>query len=182
MTYNQDREFKFPQGQDVQGTPQTPSKLSLFDYDNPDIKFAAIRAKEIIRISGADVTVYPRVKKFDYDRTWDEDPNPLYGSGRKFRAYFAPKPTEAVMTMAGVDAPNQMNIVFAKQDVVEIFQDRFLIPGDIIDAPYGGSILKPRKYRIINAQDTGNFKYVWLYITCTCETIPDDKTIDVTHR
>ena len=182
MAFGDNNGPQYPQGQNELGTPQVQGKHKLFDYDSPDIKLASLRAKEMISISGADVTVYPRIKKFDYDKTWEEDPNPLYGSGRKLKAFFVPKPTEAIITMAGIDAPNQMSIVFSRQDVIEIFGDRYVIPGDIIDAPYGGSVLKPRKYRIINAQDTGNFKYVWMYITCVCETIPDDITIDITHK
>ena len=156
--------------------------IQLHDAGSADHILAGSIAKEIVNIAGGDVTVYPRTSSEHYDDVWEEDPDPTYGSGHHLKAWFAPQPIEAQLTPWGVDAPNQTKVSFSKEQVFKEFGQRMIRIGDIIELPYGGSGIKPDRFRVLNAADAGNFKYNWLYWTCQVENITNDETIDIDHK
>jgi hypothetical protein len=143
------------------------------------VTLAKRNAKEIVNICGANVIIYARTKNENYDVVWNEDPAPTYHAGKHLKGYFAPQPVAVTLTPFGADAPNAMTVVFCREEIIELFSDRMLIPGDIIEVPYGGSLVKPDRFRITNASDTGNFRYIWLYVTCNVETITDERALDI---
>lgn len=167
---------------------QRHTLIQQHDPDSQDMAYANRVAQEIINISGASVIVYPRMNNEDYDKVWEEDPHPTYGSGHHIKAYFAPQPLATELTPWGVDTPNQTDVVFARQEVYAEFSSRMIRIGDIIELPYNSLAIAtpvakgPDRYRVLNAFDSGNFRYDWLYFTCKVENITDDTTIDIDHK
>lgn len=157
----------------VQNTP-----IAVHNPDSPDIAQAAKMAEEIINVSGADVEVYMRTDNKDYDAVWDADADPTYWSKIPLKGFFIPKPSETVLTKWGSDTPIKQEIVFSKAVVMAETRDRSLRVGDVIKVPYNTK-LKSDTYRITNVQETGNFRYIWLYINCQVETITGDITVAV---
>jgi hypothetical protein len=180
MLHKFEKEYKDPQPLSTRTEGQIHnSPLSLHRPDNEDVVLAKKAAKEMINISGADVIIYARTKNESYDKVWNEDPAPTYHAGRHLKAYFVPQPTAEQLTPFGIDAPNTTSIAFCREEIVELLGERMLMPGDIIEIPYSGSLIRPDRFRITNAADTGNFRYVWLYITCNAETITNDEVLDI---
>jgi hypothetical protein len=142
---------------------------------------AARIADELVNISGADVVVYVRTDN-NYDEVWEEDPDPTYQAGKPMKAFFVPQPLAVQLTMFGQDAPNQTTAVFARDRVLTQFGKRMLRKGDIIDLPYNSVAVRPGKYRVLSAFDSGNFRYTWLYFSCLCENVVDDKALEVGHK
>ena len=167
------------------------SLLSIYNHGNPDIAYAERLAEEIINISGAWVTVYPRaINSGNRDDIWDEDADPKFHRGVKLKGYFAPKPVAAQMTKWGIDAPNQTSVWFSRANIYKLFGNRMVTEGDIIILPHNtmsviqddnrdGLGTKMDRFRVISASDQGNFKFRWIYWVCACENITGDPTVDV---
>lgn len=156
--------------------------FQMHDQNSADHALAGTLSDEIINISGAAVKVYPRVDSESYDQVYEEEPDPIYGAGRPFKAFFVPQPIAAQLTPFGVDAPNQTTVVFSRAHVEKEFGSRMIRIGDVIELPYSGAALRPDRYRVLNAFDSGNFRYNWLYWSCQVETLTDDITIDIDHK
>lgn len=155
--------------------------VQLHNPESADLATAMQLAREQIAVSGANVLVYIRASNPDRDYVWDEDPNPLYYSPVRLKAFFKPQPLEAELKRWGVDIVNQAEIIFAVQDLHEQWADRMLRAGDVIEVPYNSpNQTGPRYYRIKNASPSGNFRYSWLYYTCMAETLSADATVRVT--
>jgi len=156
--------------------------IQLHDPDSPDMAYAARVAKEIIRISGAHVIVYTRTHNNDVDDVWEEDANPTYRAGKHYKAFFVPEPIKTELTRFGSDTENNVEIVFDREQIYQDFGDRMLHAGDIIEVPYNSAFHRLGKFRILNARDSGNFRYKFLYFTCECQNITDDITINIDHQ
>lgn len=156
--------------------------IQLHDAQSKDHIFSGSIADEIINISGAEVIVYIRTDSESYDEVWEEDADPTYKSGRRMKAYFAPQPIAAQLTPWGVDVENQAVVIFSKEHVYKEFSERMIRIGDIIELPYNASGIRPDRFRVLNAFDSGNFRYNWLYWSCNVENITDDITIDIDHK
>jgi hypothetical protein len=156
--------------------------LQQHDPNSPDMAFANKLAGELIAISGANVTIYLRTNNTDVDVVWEEDADPTYGAGHHLKAYFAPKPLEATLTEYGVDVPNQTEVIFSRAQLYAEVGGRMMRAGDIIVLPYNSLAFNPDKFRVLNAFDSGNFRYDWLYFSCTVENITDDITIDTDNK
>lgn len=152
--------------------------IQLHDDDNVDHDLAAGLANELVNISGAQVSVYIRTDHSSYDNVWEEEPAPTYKSAKRLKAYFVPEPIKSKLTLYGVDVQANITIMFSRSDVFNMFRDRMIRVGDVIDVPYNGAVIQPGKYRVTNAFDMGNFRYKWLYWACHVENITDDITID----
>jgi hypothetical protein len=152
----------------------------LYKAQDPESRDIAVVLKivgEMIRINGANVKFHPRTRNEDIDGVWDEDADPTYWPSKHLSGFFVPQPMEFELTEWGVDTKNQTEVVFAKEDVLNKLE-RTPAPGDIVELPYGSlSLHKPKYYRVNNAQETGNFRYIWLYVTCQVELITGDITI-----
>lgn len=158
------------------------SPLQIHDPDSRDIVLANRLAQELIHISGASVIVYPRTENESYDKVWEEDADPTYKAGIQIKGWFAPKPTETQLRPWGVDIENQTTVVFCRDEVYQLFKKRMIREGDIIELPYDASLRRLDRFRVLNAFDSGNFRYGWLYYSCVVENITDDKNIDIQHR
>jgi hypothetical protein len=158
--------------------------LSIFNHLKPDIGYAERVAEETIHICGAWVTVFARTDNEDFNKVWEEDPDPTYKAGVKLKAFFAPEPLGLELTKWGVDAPLQFQITFARSELLAIFgQARLVRSGDVIDIPYNAiGQVRIRKFRIVDSQDVGSYHYRWLYHRALIENIPDDKALRIDHN
>lgn len=158
---------------------QRNSPLALHDPDSADVKLARLKAREMINISGAEVTVYTRTENADFDSVWDEDPDPTYWAPFGLKGFFKPQPLEAELKQWGAEVINKTEIVFEHAQVNQLLGERMLRPGDVVQLPYNAAMvaLGPKNYRILNATPSGNFRYNWLYLTCQLETLTADITV-----
>lgn len=160
-------------------TEREASTLSVFNPDNPEIRTARSLADEMVNISGAEVKVYLRTDNADYDAVWDEDPDPTYWNMVPMKAFFKPDAVQSELKEWGIDTLNKTDVIFSHRQLHELFGERMLRPGDVIKLPFNAAnnSLSPSTYRIVNATPSGNFKYTWLYFTCSVETITQDVTV-----
>ena len=158
------------------------SLLQVHDPDSPDMTYAANVARELLYKAAANVVVYARTNNSDHDEVWEEDPDPTYGSGKRMKAFFVPQPLEVQLTPWGVDAENKSTVVFILEDIYKEFGQRMVRAGDLIELPYNSVAIKPDRYMILNAFESGNFRYHWLYLSCNVENILDDKVLDIDHK
>lgn len=155
---------------------------SVQDYDSPDIGMVVKMAEETINTSGAEVIVHARTNNGDIDEDWDEDPNPTYENPVIVKGFFVPQPLEQELTKWGVDQVNPVEIVFFRNHVFSQWKNRLLRSGDIIELPYNSATSSPPKYyRVDNAKETGNYRYMWLYVLCQCTLITGDPNIRPAH-
>ena len=152
--------------------------LKVHDPQSNDMAFAMRVAREIIYISGADVYIYPRTPN-SYDNVWEEDADPTYLNRKTLKAYFAPQPTQKQLTPWGVDIENKTTVIFFREDVIKTFGQRMIIEDDIIELPFNTSRQKLDKFRVLNAFDSGQYRYTWLYYSCLVENITNDVAVDV---
>jgi len=138
------------------------------DIDSADIGMVRQITREMIQVNGAAVKIHPRTDNADHDKVFDEDADPTYWPPIDLKAFFVPQPLEYELTLWGVDASNnKTEIVFALDEVVEKLPNRLLRSGDLIEVPYNSqSQQKPKYYAVDNAQEAGNFRYIWLYMKC----------------
>ena len=145
------------------------------DINSSDIALARKIALEMIQVNGAAVLVHRRTDNMDHDKIFDEDPNPTYWKPIHLKGFFVPQPLEYELTLWGVDNKNKAEIVFALDEVVGLSSTRLFRTGDLIEVPYNSqSKQKPKYYAIDNAQEIGNFRYVWLYLKCQTTLIVGD--------
>lgn len=151
----------------------------VHDINAKDIGTVRRIAKEMIYINGGLVKVHARTMNEDVDDIWDEDPDPTYLMPENFKAFFIPQPLEFELTQWGADvANNQTEIAFVLGDVHEKYGERLLRTGDLIEVPYNSvSIHQPKYYYVNNAQESGNFRYIWLYMNCQASLITGDVNI-----
>jgi len=156
---------------------QRNSPIQIHNPESADLKLARSLANEQINVSGAEIKVYIRTNNADYDEVWDEDPDPTYWNPEFMKAYFKPQPIEVELAKWGADTKNKTEVVFSHLQVFDQFGERMLRAGDVIQLPYNAAAISPKNFRIINATPSGNFRYHWLYLTCTVETLAADITI-----
>jgi hypothetical protein len=160
-------------------TEQRHTPLALHDPESADVKLARLKAREMINVSGAEVTVYMRTENADFDSVWDEDPDPTYWNPIQIKGFFKPQPLEAELKQWGAEVVNKTEIVFDHFQIHQLVGDRMLRTGDVIQLPYNAatSAINPKNFRVLNATPSGNFRYTWLYLTCQLETLTADITV-----
>jgi hypothetical protein len=166
------------------------SQLSLFNHDKPDLGYAETMAEELINLSGAWVTVFKKIPKGDNEdkEVWDEDADPLYTSGSDIKAYIKVDTVSYEYTRWGIDNPLKLKIIFSRAAILRKFADKLIVLGDVIRVPYGAAFSmlaqEPRQFffRVLNAYDSGNFMYRWLYYTAMTELLTGDKAIKIRHE
>ena len=158
---------------------QRHTPLAIHDNESADIRMARRQAREIIDISGAEVTVYLRTDNADYDNVWDEDPDPTYWNPIKLKGFFKPQPLEAVLQQWGAEVINKTEMTFDHFEIRQLTGERMIRVGDVIQLPYRASTeaISPKNYRVLNATPSGNYRYTWLYLTCQLETLTADLTV-----
>lgn len=148
------------------------------DPTSPDMSFVENIVNEMFSRSAIGVFVYPRTRNEDINETNDEDPDPTYWNPVSTKAYFSPQPMEFELTRWGVDSKNQLEPTFLRSNILDLFGDRLLQPGDLIQVPYRSlSEQRPKYYRVVNAQESGMYRYQWFYIKCQATLIPGEITI-----
>jgi hypothetical protein len=170
------------------------SLLSSYNHGSPDLAYAERMAEEAVNISGAPIMVYKR-RRNQRDEVWEEDADPTYHKGVRTKGFFVPEPAEISLTRYGVDVPNQTTVVFARAIVLKLFSHRMIAEGDILIVPHntligtqftdmrdGSAENRIDQYRVLKSGDTGNFKYRWLYWSCTVENVTGDQTIQIDFR
>lgn len=166
---------------DKQHTP-----LAVYNHAKGDYACAERLAEETINISGAWVTLFlkePYIDRKGLDDVWDEDPDPIYRQGINLKAWFKVDALNLELTRYGVDTPLQITVVFARAVLSKsVGLERLLTPGDVIEVPYNAPKLKgPARFKVLNAYDSGNWQYRWLYYSAVCELIPGDSSVKPTH-
>lgn len=155
---------------------QRHTAIALHDDESADIKQARRMADEMINVCGGEVVVYVRTDNADYDAVWDEDPDPTYWNPINIKAYFKPQPLQAELAKWGVDTINRTEVVFSHLQIFQRLGKRMLRAGDVLQLPYN-TTNGLTNFRIINATPSGNFRFIWLYLTCQVETLTADVTV-----
>lgn len=158
---------------------QRNTPIAIHDEESVDIKYARRLADEMIFVSGAEVMVFIRTDNEDFDAVFDEDPDPTYFPAVSMKAYFKPEPLQTELAKWGADTPNRTEVIFSHHQILEKFGERMLRQGDVLQLPYNAANLKPKNYRVLNATPSGNFRYIWLYMSCQVETLTADVTVRV---
>jgi len=152
--------------------------IQQHNQQSADLALATRMAREAINIAGGLVEVYEKTENADADDVWDEDPDPTYFAAVQFKAFYSPKPAELAMKKSGPDAPVSTEIIFSAADLMDHFGPRMLRTGDVIKVFYHNlTTVKPEYFSIINATQTGNYRYNWVYFTCVCESTHADITV-----
>ncbi len=161
-------------------TEQLHSPLSIHNTDDdPEVRTARMLADEMVNLSGAEVTIYLRTDNPNYDRVWDEDPDPTYWNPIGLKGFFKPDEFQLELKKWGADSVNKTEINFSHRQIFELTGHRMLRAGDVIKIPYNAATesLCPEYYRVINGTPTGNYKYHWLYYSCKIESLTADATV-----
>lgn len=156
---------------------QLNSMFSLSNQDAPEILTARAEADEMINTCGADIKIYPRTDNADYDKVWDEDPDPTYLTHYNIKAYFKPQVLQHELKKWGFDTNSNTEVVFSHRQLYEKLGNRMLRSGDVLYLPYNAASINPTHYRITSAAPTGQFRYNWLYYTCNVVILKADSTI-----
>ena len=157
------------------GVEQSNPLFRASDVNSSDITLAKKIALEMVQVNGADTLIHMRTNNSDHDKVFDEDPNPTYWNPVSIKGFFVPQPLEYELTLWGVDSANKVEIVFALEQVSDVSPIRLFRVGDLVEVPYRSqSQQKPKYYAIDNAQETGNFRYTWLYLKCQATLIVGD--------
>lgn len=158
--------------------------LSVYNHAKNDLAMAERLAEEAVNVSGAFVTVYvkePYVDREGVEDVYDEDADPIYRPGMKLKAWFKTDTLNVELTRYGVDSPLQLTVVFARAVLAKAMGlERLISVGDIIEVPYNNPRFRgPARFRVVNAYDSGNMHYRWLYFTTVCELIVGDNSLKV---
>lgn len=156
---------------------QRNTPLALHDPDSVEIRLARNLADEVINVSGAELKVFVRTENGDFDAVWDEDPDPTYWNPMLIKGIFKPKPIEVELKKWGAEAINKTEVFFTHRQIYNLLGNRMLRTGDVIQVPFNATPISPKNYRILNATPSGQFRYVWLYLTCTIETLTADISV-----
>lgn len=148
----------------------TPGQgFQVEDYDAADIATARATAAEMMEAQGASINVYVRTNNADIDEVFEEDADPTYENPVPLKAFFTPQPLQQELTLWGVDRPNKVEIVLLRDSVIRHWPNRTLRPGDILEIPYNSVVQSaPKYFQVDNAFDSGNYRFVWLYLSCQC--------------
>jgi hypothetical protein len=180
--YNFDKSERFSQlGSIIDNRPdnsQLNPQQSIYDHNSPDIASAEMTALECIRISGAWVTVLLRSDDHKYDTIWSEDIDPTYYTGYDFKAFVPMKPPEIVLTKFGRDAPTSFDMTFSRAELYGTFGERMIRDGDIIIIPHNSLAIRAKRFRVLHATDSGNFRYRFLYYSVSVENVNRDTSFE----
>lgn len=169
---------------------EVTSKLAIYDDLNPHIAYMEKQALEYIFSSGADLKIYLRVNDLGkVDDVWEEDNEPLYDQPVQLRGQFVPEKMSAALNKWGYESNSKFDVNFSRANLLAHFGVRLVRIGDVIEIPHNtlvqtqnteyidGRFGLANKFRVLDARDTGNFNYRWLYWTCTVELLTGDITV-----
>lgn len=152
--------------------------FKVYDVESLDVESAVKIAEEMMNVNGAPIEIYQRTDNSDYDDVWDEDANPTYYNPIIINGFFPPQPLEQLLTLWGIDVENKIEVTFIRKTVLDRFGQRLLRSGDLLKLPYNSKLNNsPRYFRIDNAQESGNYRYDWIYFKCQATLTTGDITI-----
>lgn len=153
--------------------------LGIYDPEAPEILTARANADEMINTSGAFIKVYPRTDNADFDKVWEEDPDPTYLTHFEMKAFFKPQTLKTELKKWGIDTSVPTEIVFSHRQLYERLGERMLRTGDVLYLPYNAAAINPTHYKVTNGSPFGNFRYSWLYFTCQAVVLKADTIVRV---
>lgn len=157
--------------------------VQQFDPRSRDLVTAHKMAYEFIYVAGAVVEIFARTDNADVDKVWGEDPDPTYWPGVVRKGFFQQKPLELALKQWSLEASITLVIDFSKDDMVRHFGQRMLRSGDVILVPYNSiGNITPKYFSVENASPSNPYRYDMLYLTCTCQNISGDITINPMRR
>lgn len=153
--------------------------VQAHDVESADLRLAMTTATEVCNVTGALLDIHQRTDNHgNADQVWDEDADPTYWPAIQLKAFFAPGAIEVALKTWGADAAIKLEMYFSMQALVRHFGERVLRANDVIYVPFNAiGNVQPCYFRIINFTPTGNYKYVWLYAKCNCESLTGDITV-----
>lgn len=159
------------------------SPANIYNPDVEDLAMAERMAEELCNISGAFINVYLRVEnEANVDDVFKEDSDPTYDDPVMMKGVWRPEPLKTELTKWGADATNVATIAFSRATVIKKLR-RPVRAGDILAAPQN-QILQDHNldqqqdllfYRVLDAQNDGNYRFRWLYWKCIAEPILGDR-------
>jgi len=148
------------------------------DVESADLQLAMGMATEACNVSGAILNVHQRTNNAGADDVWDEDADPTYWAPIKIKGFFPPGAIEVALKLWGAEAPVPLDIYFSTQNLLHYFGKRILRIGDVIQVPFNAiGNIQPKYFRVVNVTPIGNYRYVWLYQKCTCQSLTGDITV-----
>jgi hypothetical protein len=172
---------------EIEASREIVDRRSEFDKDNsgykvyntssPDVSTVYKIAREAVVSSGAPVMVHARTDNNDVTKH-DEDPDPTYVAPEQFYGVYQPSPLELQLKRQGVDITNKVEITFFRDDIFQRYGQRLLRSGDLLEISFNSmGMIKPKYYKVDNAQEIGNYRYMWLYLKCHATLISGDVNI-----
>ena len=186
---------QLPEYSSIQDAPDYRSdgeknSFSIYDQSSPEIANMERQALDYIHSSGAITQVHLRTNELlGVDDVWEEDANPIYDLPKPFKGQFVPEPMSAALNKWGYEANAKFKINYSRAELLHELGNRLIRAGDVIIVPHNtliqqqntefidGNIGLANKFRVVGAQDTGNYNYRWLYWTCTVELLTGDITV-----
>lgn len=166
------------------------SKLSIFDNENPEVARMEREAFNYIQQAGAVTHIYLRTEDLGaVDEVWEEDNNPIYYPPVSIKGQFVPEKMSTALKKWGIESDAKFDINYSRAQLLDRFGKRMIRAGDVIQLPHNtlvqtqntefidGQLGLADKFRVIDAHDTGNFNYRWLYWTVYCELLSGDITV-----
>lgn len=167
------------------------SKLSIFNgSENPDVAYMEREAFNYIHESGVPTHIYLRTNDIgNVDEVWEEESNPIYDKPIEVRGRFLPEAMSVALNKFGIDNNVKFDIHYSRAELLSLFGVRLVRSGDIIQIPYNtlvqtqntefidGKMGLADHFRVISANDTGNFDFRWLYWTCHVELLTGNYTV-----
>lgn len=156
--------------------------VQVHDDHSADHNMAHSVAIETINISGALLDIYHRTDNNNFDKVWDEDANPSYWAPFQIKGFVSPKSIELALSKWGADAEIQLDIYFSIAALYNLYGERLVRIGDVINVPFNAiGNLAPKLFIVNNATPFGNYRYRWLYLMCSVSSIATDIAVVPRH-
>lgn len=164
--------------------------IAIFDPNSPEIANMEREAYNYIQYAGAPTCVYLRTNDLgQVDDVWEEDSDPIYYPPVDVKGQFVPEKMSMALNKYGIESKSQFEVHYSRAQLLAIFGKRLIRGGDVIQIPHNtlvqtqntefldGKLGLADKFRVISAQDSGNFNYRWLYWTCVVELLTGNFTV-----
>lgn len=165
------------------------SKANISNQDQ-EIALMERHAFDYIFQSGIDSLIFLRSNDLgNVDAVWEEDNEPIYEQPVPTKGLFAPEKMTTALKKWGIESNTKFEIHYSRANLLDLFGKRLIRKGDVIRIPHNtlvqtqntefidGEFGLADKFRVIDAMDTGNFNYRWLYWTCIVELLTGDITV-----
>lgn len=165
------------------------SKVNISNQES-EIAYMERAALDYINQAGTNSYIYLRSNDLGkVDEVWEEDSEPIYEQPIIVKAQFVPEKMSTALKKWGIESDAKFEINYSRAQLLDELGPRLIRTGDVIQIPHNtlvqtqntefidGKFGVADKFRVIEAHDTGNFNYRWLYWTCTVELLTGDITV-----